>query len=259
MARSFSAGTQKLVDQAERSEQARRTRKRQSAVVVTSQRWTEAQRKREAKAAGKTRIELLKYNLKQARDQSRKETARLRSRYKTSRIPLQAQIKRFRQKWRDWVNAQVAEYRRKHREVWRGRIDAARLAVIKAELELKAERGYQADYRKIDRQQKALRKAQPRAKQTGRLHRAESDDAVERNLPDDLIPIWRKVKNRIRTAHTHKTRTEAFLEWVHENSDEVEAIRSRIDAAAQRTIGREMAEAERRLYAEGYYDADVPF
>jgi len=82
---------------------------------------------------------------------------------------------------------------------------------------------------------------------------------VERNLPDDLIPIWRKVKNRIRTAHTHKTRTEAFLEWVHENSDEVEAIRSRIDAAAQRTIGREMAEAERRLYAEGYYDADVPF
>jgi hypothetical protein len=72
------------------------------------------------------------------------------------------------------------------------------------------------------------KRAQPKAARVARFHTAESDYEVEGNIDPDLVPIWRKVKNRIRTRTGRKTRTEAFLEWVGENQAEVDAMRAEL-------------------------------
>lgn len=48
---------------------------------------------------------------------------------------------------------------------------------------------------------------------------AESDDEVRRNISDELRPAWEKMKRRIK-AGPRRTRTEAFLEWVHDHPNE---------------------------------------
>lgn len=239
----FSAPIQRLVEKAERTEKAKRSRRRQSAVVVASERWREQKRRRDMASAAKTRIELLRFNLKKAQEATRREEGALRARYGASRPKLAAEVRRFRAKWRKWVNEQVAELRRKHRAVWQGRLDAARLRVVKARLELEAERGYQKDIRATNA---AMRKA--RKPSVAKSARGESDYRVEQNLPPELVPVWHKFKNRIRTSYAHKSRTEAFLEWVSENPGEVEAFRARQAEAAYDAIEDEMARYERELY-----------
>ena len=240
---------QRLVEQAERDEKrARNGKRKRSAVVVGSERWREAKRRREMREAAKGRIDLLRSNLRQAREQSRKEVAQLRRRRDLSREKLGREIKKFRAKWRAWVNEQVAEFRAKHRAAWKGKIDRARVAVERARLELRAERGYQADYRRMVAAQRKAARARPKAKRTARFHKAESDYQVEQNIDPDLVGVWRKVKNRIRTATARKSRTEAFLEWVSENPDEVAALREELAEEARDALEEELAAQEAAHY-----------
>lgn len=263
---------QKLVDAAERSETATRKRngqKRPKRIRASrprvagreTARQKEARERRESREAQRGKIELLRYNLRKERERSRKEVAEIRKRRNVSRAKLSQQIKRFRAKWRAWVNARVAEFRQKHRDVWNRRLDAARAELHKLQTELAAERGYQSDYRRAAAAERKATRAKPGARRRGAEARQESDDRVESNLPGDLIPIWRKVKNRIKTRDPRKTRTEAFLEWVESNTDEVEAMREAAASAAWEAIPGEAAEYERRMYAEGRYGngGDVPF
>lgn len=269
----FSPAIQKLVDTAERQEAAARKRNgqkrpkrirspRPSATRGETSRQKEARKRRESREAQRGKIELLKYELRKTREQSRKEVAALRKRRDLSRAKLAQQIKKFRAKWRAWVNEQVAAFRRKHREVWRKRIDAASAGVHKLQTEIEAERRYQADYRRLAASERKARKThRGSARRRGAEARQESDQRVESNLPGDLIPIWRKVKNRIKTRGGRRSRTEAFLEWVEENADEVQAMRAKAQARAWEDIPSEMAEYERRMYEEGRYPSsgDVPF
>jgi hypothetical protein len=55
--------------------------------------------------------------------------------------------------------------------------------------------------------------------------RAESDDAVRRNLPPELVPVFDRVRRSIK-AGSRRTRTEAFLEWAEEHPAEVLAIQA---------------------------------
>lgn len=57
----------------------------------------------------------------------------------------------------------------------------------------------------------------------------ESDQEVERNIDTTLVPVWRKVKRRIR-ADARRTRTEAFEEWVHDNRADVKAMLADLEA-----------------------------
>ena len=239
---------QKLVDQAESQRKRRRAKARSAPVLVGSRRWTEAKRGRESRGRDRTRLELLRYNLRKAREQSRRDAAELRARGRASRPALRAAIKAFRAKWRAWVNAQVAELRRKHRQVWRTRLDATKLAVARAEFELKAERGYQREARAAAGAARAAKRAQPKLRSTGRLHAAESDVYVEHNLPSELVPVWRAMKRRVRTAGKYRSREEAFLEWCHDNPDEVRAIRASQAHRGERELARELEEQERRHY-----------
>lgn len=57
---------------------------------------------------------------------------------------------------------------------------------------------------------------------------AESDDAVIFNLGEnqELIGLFKSVRNKIK-ASSRRSRTEAFLEWVHDHPEELDAYRSK--------------------------------
>ena len=51
----------------------------------------------------------------------------------------------------------------------------------------------------------------------------ESEDAVLRDIPAELHPIWNKVRGRIKGS-SRRSRAEAFMQWVEENFGEVVAL-----------------------------------
>jgi len=51
----------------------------------------------------------------------------------------------------------------------------------------------------------------------------EDDDAVRRNLPAELVPVFDSVRKRIKGS-PRKSRTETFLEWAEENPGEIVAL-----------------------------------
>jgi hypothetical protein len=89
-------------------------------------------------------------------------------------------------------------------------------------------------YRQADGRERVKAKGLAKA----RVRRAEDDDAVRANLPADLVPVFNTVKKHIK-GNARRSRTEAFLEWAQENSDEVMAMQS---LAADRDVERLIAE-----------------
>jgi hypothetical protein len=108
----------------------------------------------------------------------------------------------------------------------------------------------------------------PRLRSTSGERRAESDDAVRSNIPENLVPVFNKVKAKIKGS-ARRSRSEAFLEWAHENPEEVldfqqhDADRYLKELVAQeKEQGRIMRKASR--YKPTKEDvakrlADVPF
>ena len=72
--------------------------------------------------------------------------------------------------------------------------------------------------------------------------REEDDHAVEANLPSSLVPVFRKVKSRIKGG-PRKSRTEAFLEWAEEHPDEAIEVQQ---AAADRDVEAWVREYEQQ-------------
>ena len=75
---------------------------------------------------------------------------------------------------------------------------------------------------------------------------AESDDEVRSNIDAELIPIFELVRKSIVGIPGRVTRTEAFLEWVEANSDEIWALRA---ADAERQVA-ELVKAEEKAQRE---------
>lgn len=99
------------------------------------------------------------------------------------------------------------------------RLDQARAATAKAIDEARSSAMELDRLRKVTRTP-AQQSAAERARLRGAERIRESDDEVRRNLPDDLAHVWERVKGRIKgTART--TRTERFLDWVHDHAAEV--------------------------------------
>ena len=105
--------------------------------------------------------------------------------------------------------------------------------------------------------------AAERARLRGAESILESDDEVRRNLTPDLARIWERVKHRKGMRKTpRRTRTEAFLEWVHDNSATVQRM---LDAMSSKLPEEETEEEYReRTRPRSRYIApagseDVPF
>jgi hypothetical protein len=114
---------------------------------------------------------------------------------------------------------------------------------------------------------KSSRRTAPRM--TAAERRAESDDEVRNNIDPELLPVWEKLKSKIK-ATERMTRTEAFAHWAHDHAQEV---RNMVDAAAEASIAellreekriarelrdskpKRLARARRMLAAETYQDA----
>lgn len=72
------------------------------------------------------------------------------------------------------------------------------------------------------RDQKLIRRADKPAqlRSTSKERRQEDDDRVRSNLPPELLPVFERVKRKIKGS-ARRSRTEEFLEWAQENPDEV--------------------------------------
>ena len=95
----------------------------------------------------------------------------------------------------------------------------------------------------------------------------ESDDEVIRNLSPDMAAVFQHVRRSIKGS-PRRTRTEAFLEWAHDNPDEVWTIRQAdAEADLQKLIAEEEEHYRSMQSSKRYRDpeamaialANVPF
>jgi len=75
--------------------------------------------------------------------------------------------------------------------------------------------------------------------------KAESDGQVMKNLSEDELVIWRRVKGKIK-ASDRMSRTEAFQQWVHDHSSEVaEIFADEAEAQYRQAVRDEQQERKR--------------
>jgi RNA-splicing ligase RtcB len=147
---------------------------------------------------------------------------------------ISARVRALRAEAREALNLKAEKLRTAQREQCKADQRAARqdfdreLAALAAELEQ-------------DRRSFAHHYGRKTSRTTAAERRAESDDEVERNLPPELVSVFRAVKATIR-ARPKMSRTEAFLHWVEENPD---AVHSVMYDQAERDTARLIAEHER--------------
>ncbi len=101
-------------------------------------------------------------------------------------------------------------------------------ARIQGTAEVEAGKRTRAEERKYEKMIRAGDKPsrlQRTTRTTARERAQESDDAVRSNLPAEMVPIFNAVRKAIKPT-ARKSRTESFLEWAEENSDEVFAMMS---------------------------------
>jgi len=132
------------------------------------------------------------------------------------------------------------------------------------------ERQAQSEYADERAFQRQMRKAtKPRKERsTIRERKQEDDDAVRVNLPADLLPVFEKHRRAIKGS-ARRSRTEAFLEWAHENPDEVVAIQQAEADRALKQLIKQQHELERAVRHQKRYRhspeelarllSDVPF
>lgn len=112
--------------------------------------------------------------------------------------------------------------------------DAAILDAVKA---YAAERGHQASLR---------REPGRPARVVVRERLSESDDEVRNNIDPELMPVWEAVKRRIKPGE-RSSRTEAFLQWVHDHAGEAQRIMAEHHEEEAEREYRSMLARESRL------------
>ena len=97
------------------------------------------------------------------------------------------------------------------------------------------------------------RKPIGKVRNASRERESESDDAVRRDIPPELVGVFNKVRRSIKGSD-QRSRSEAFLEWAEENPGEIYAMQ---EQEAAREINRLVKEYQRE--AGGKADDHVPF
>ena len=215
----------------------------------------------------RAKLRALREQLRGVKNRKRGALAKVRGQCKAARARItekwQAERRRVLSEIREAADRERVQARtvceRKKERVRRG----AKQVELSASDRLREERRLQREIAEAYR--KASRKLRL-AKTTER--RSESDDEVRRNIPEDLVPVFNKVKRQI-SGTPRKSRTEAFLQWVEENTAEVMAMeQDRADREIVRLI-REEQKLARAMQSGRRYQrsaaamaqdlADVPF
>jgi len=152
------------------------------------------------------------------------------------------------------IRAQCKRAREKLRSVCATRAERASLEGIK---QIDARRRELAEEKSTDKLHRDTdpnaRRNMPKARVSATERRQESDDEVSSNLPRGMVPVFLKVRRQIKGS-PRMSRTEAFLHWAHDNSEEVYAIQN---SDAEREIAKMVREHNKHARSVGL--EDVPF
>ena len=119
---------------------------------------------------------------------------------------------------------------------------------------LTLERQAQSEYNDERTFQRQIRRAaKPRKERsTVRERTQEDDDAVRRNLPAELVPVFDKHRRSIKGS-ARRSRTEAFLEWAEENPDEVLHVQQAEADRELKNLLRQERELDRAMRSSNRY------
>jgi len=181
---------------------------------------------RAERAKARARVVELREALRHAREHRRMVLRSLPGKLRAHRLIARERREKLKHQLIADMRARLAERRAATKRTREADLAAARAAgdrVTAARLKLEAERKYQADMRRIEADNRASKRAERQIRK-GRHHAlSQSDDTVRGNIPSDLVPLWERVKGRIRGTD-RMSRTEAFLHYAEEHPTEVFAI-----------------------------------
>lgn len=191
--------------------------------------WQERAVREAIRAREKAELARLRLELKSAKERRKRLVREARQLCKRGRVTLRERL----QAEREALRQKAATARQAERAACRARKAVARSSgarsVTAVKNALAAERRLHAAQR--------LQAGQVK-RRTAAEALQESDDAVIRDIPAELVGVWRQIGRRFKTA-PRRSRAEAFLEWAEENPGEVVALQQ---ADADRDIARLMRE-----------------
>jgi hypothetical protein len=194
-------------------------------------------RKYEREQARATLLEL-RAHLKMARAAHRGRVSEVRSACRQDKVAVRERVRAMRHVARLELAARVRDERAGAVQACQIRHEQARQEVSTPAEKLREEKRYQAELRRIERLYIQKRREVKRASRAER--QSESDDEVRGNIPPEYVPLFERVKGKIRGSD-RRTRSEAFLEYVEEHPGEfLEVLEDRTDA-----LVRELERQER--------------
>ncbi len=209
-----------------------------------------AARELELRRRDQAALKRLAARLKHAKGERTHAIRQIRHYCRLARQNISARIRHLREEQRAAISAKAEKLRKAQAEQCQADQDAARreldqeVADAHAELE-RERRSFSHNY------------GRKKSRTTRGERRQEADEDVERNLPPELVAVWRRVKGEFK-ERPRISRTESFLHWVEENPDAVHAV---LYEAAERDVARLVAEQERvkgrlRKGRKAYRDPD---
>jgi len=200
----------------------------------------------------------LRDNISRAKALRSRRMKTVRAATKSARADLARKTAKFRTKWREWVTREVVRMRVDHAKRYRKAAAQARRIstanVSKAEAELDARRALtRALKRTADWRRDQLKSGHPTT-----FRKAESDDEVRRNLPPELQLAWKQLRSKVRTRFPGKSRTEAFVEWVEANPEELADVLATRQEQRGRADFDELQRREQAAHEQELLEA-VPF
>jgi hypothetical protein len=197
--------------------------------------------------AARAKIAELRRQIAEARSAKRTAFVDARARCKSERTAARVRVRELRARLLAEIRAAVSRERALARDQCTADLAAAKEIAHRgqrARAELKAERDYRRELKRIERGNKRARLEHKRA--TARERRGESDDEVRANLSPEYLGLFERVKSKIR-GEDRMTRTEAFLHYAEEHPAELlEGIEERTDAMI-RELEQKEKETRREL------------
>jgi hypothetical protein len=141
----------------------------------------------------------------------------------------------------------------------RGDARGAKDKAARARLELEAERRFRREMRQIERSNRARRKEIVTASR--RERQKESDDEVRGNIPPELVALFDRVRQKIRSTD-RMTRTEALLHYAEEHPNEILLSYEDKTEETIRELERAAAKAEHEMMrrrSRKELESEVPF
>ncbi len=197
------------------------------------------------------------------REKDRAALRELRARIHSARVNRRHMLSEARQQCRTArasLKEQQALERQRFRDEQRGARAAERSACAAGKDRARAEggeleHGAKGELKEARTLQRQVRNADKRGaikRSTARERASEDDDAVRRNLPAELVPVFDAVRKKIKGT-PRKSRTETFLEWAEENPDEILAMQQSEADEYLRDLLKQQREHGRTVRKAGRY------